>query len=112
MASSSTWPASARQRVTASAAVARRRPIADKVGWVVYGLLLWRQPADPFVAWHGDVAWPAEHFLTHSQGGLLLPIFAHVMVGDRVQPLPCLRVVQRVVDGVIANVGSHRRIES
>lgn len=49
--------------------------------WVVYAILLALQPADPFVAWHGQVAWPAEHFLTRSQGGLAMPIFAHVMVG-------------------------------
>lgn len=49
--------------------------------WLIYALFLWRQPPDPFVAWHGDVAWPAQHFLAHSQGGLVLPIFAHLMVG-------------------------------
>ncbi len=49
--------------------------------WVVYCGLLMVQPADRFDAWHGEVAWPAAHFLTESQGGILLPVFGHLMFG-------------------------------
>ena len=49
--------------------------------WTVYGILLRRQGADALDAWHGDTVWPAAHFLTHSQGGILMPIFGHVMIG-------------------------------
>lgn len=49
--------------------------------WVLYAVLLARQPDDPFIAWHGDVAWPADHFLAQTQGGIFMPIFAHLMIG-------------------------------
>lgn len=49
--------------------------------WLVYLVLLRLQPDDRFAIWHGDVAWPAASFLTVSQGGLFMPIFAHVMAG-------------------------------
>lgn len=49
--------------------------------WLLYGVALMLQPDDPFAAWHGDTAWPARHFLAHSQGGLVIPIFGYVMIG-------------------------------
>lgn len=49
--------------------------------WVVYLVLLGRQPDDPFARWHDAVAWPADHYLAHTQGGLFIPILAHVFVG-------------------------------
>lgn len=49
--------------------------------WLVYGVLLALQPDDPFAVWHNDTAWPARHFLTHSQGGLLIPVFGYFMFG-------------------------------
>jgi hypothetical protein len=70
--------------------------------WAIYGALLWQQPTDPFAAWHRDVYWPAQNFLAHSQGGLVLPIFAHLMVGTvgglfaTVAVLAVLRLVVRL----------------
>ena len=49
--------------------------------WLLYGVALMLQPDDPFAAWHGDTVWPARHFLVHSQGGLVTPIFGYVMIG-------------------------------
>lgn len=47
--------------------------------WVVYALILAAQTGDELLLWRGDVAWPAAHYLTVSQGGLWLPAFAHLM---------------------------------
>ncbi len=49
--------------------------------WLLYAVALMLQPDDPFALWHGDTAWPARHFLVHSQGGLVTPIFGYVMIG-------------------------------
>ena len=49
--------------------------------WILYALVLALQTADPLVAWRGDVAWFADHYLTVSQGGLWLPAFGHLMFG-------------------------------
>lgn len=49
--------------------------------WLLYAAILAVQPVDPLVAWRGDVAWPAEHYLTVSQGGLWMPAFGHLMFG-------------------------------
>ncbi|MEZ4449817.1 MAG: hypothetical protein R3B09_10100 [Nannocystaceae bacterium] len=51
------------------------------VPWGVYLVLLGRQPDEPFSRWHGEVVWPAAHYLVHSQGGILLPILAQVFFG-------------------------------
>jgi len=51
------------------------------VPWVVYALLLGLQRADRFDAWHNEVVWPAAHFMTDAQEGLVGPAFGHVMFG-------------------------------
>lgn len=49
--------------------------------WLLYAAILAVMPGDAVVAWRGDVAWPAEHYLTVSQGGLWMPALGHLMFG-------------------------------
>jgi hypothetical protein len=49
--------------------------------WLVYAVLLALQPIDDLAAWHNDVAWPAERYLTIARPGLLLPILGQWLLG-------------------------------
>lgn len=72
--------------VAARKAAPRRRLLVQLLlifvaPWILYALILAVQPVDALVAWRGDVAWFADHYLTVSQGGLWLPAFGHLMFG-------------------------------
>lgn len=49
--------------------------------WLIYAALLARQADDRFAGWRNDVVWPAEHFMTVQQDGLVTSILVYAMFG-------------------------------